>query len=137
VLLLQINAAVLLLLIVACVAHEITLWCDLAYASKRRVIPPYEQWVHGAQLAAPWVGLVSLLVIHREQVLSMVGVGNAVADWHWRWKQPFLPSPLLWAIAGLGLLLVAGPFVQEYWRCVRVRRASLLASSTDPRVSPR
>ncbi len=122
VLLLEVNAAVLALALLACVAHELTTWWDLGYATSRRRIPPVEQWVHGVQFALPWVGLVALMVIHRGQAAALFGASGAPADWSWRWKTPPLPPAQLAALAAAALLLVIGPFAQELWRCVRAQR---------------
>src|SRR5256885_11131127 len=119
VLLLQVDAAVLLLLLACCVAHELTTWWDLAYASSLRRIPVPEQWVHSVQLAIPWVGWFTLMVIHRDQALAIVGLGDAAPDWRWRWKDPPLPVPVLVAaFIGAGAVVVV-PFLQEWWRCAK------------------
>lgn len=120
-LLLQPNAAVLALLAACCVAHEITTWCDLAYAASRRRIPPMEQWVHGVQMALPWVGLATLLVIQRDQALALVGHGGVAADWGLRWKQPPVPPAVLLAVLAGVLMFVLLPFAEELIRCRRAR----------------
>jgi hypothetical protein len=114
-LLLEVTAAVLALLFVLCVAHELTTWWDLRYASSRRRIPPVEQWVHALQLSLPWAGLVSLALIHRGQAAALLGEG--VPDWSLRPKQHPLPPAYLWGVALAGLLLVALPFAEETLRC--------------------
>jgi hypothetical protein len=121
-LLLDVTAAVLVLLVVACIAHELTLWRDLFFAAARRRIAVPEQWVHGLQLALPWVGLAALLVIHRDQALAAVGLGSAAADWDWRWKNPPLPAGTLAAIAAGAVAFVLLPFAEEWRRC-RLARA--------------
>lgn len=124
-LLLQVNAAVLVLLLVCCAAHEATTWWDLRYASARRRIPWPEQWVHGVQMALPWVGLTALMVVHRDQALALLGLGDSAPDWALRWKQPALPPAVLAAaFTGVGALVLL-PFAEELLRCRRAgsRRA--------------
>ena len=122
VLLLEIDAAVMVLLIVCCVAHEVTTWWDLSYAMTLRRIPVVEQWVHSLQMVLPWTGLISLMVLHHEQTLALIGWGAQAPDWQWHWKQPPLPVEFI-AGAFIGsILLVWLPFAQEAWRCLRVRR---------------
>lgn len=116
VLLLQVNAAVLVLLLVCCVLHEITTWWDLAYAASIRKIPAAEQWVHSLQLVLPWTGLISLAVIHREQALAIAGVGSAVPEWAFRWKEPPRPDTTVWTIVAAASLAVVVPFTNECWR---------------------
>lgn len=123
-LLLELNAAVLALLIACCVAHELTTWWDLRYSASVRRIPVPEQWVHGVQQMLPWTGLAALLVIHRDQAAALVGAGSAPADWALRWKAPPLPVEWLAAAFAGGLLLAVLPFLQEARRCVVARRAA-------------
>lgn len=118
-LLLQVDAGVILLLIACCIAHELTTWWDLRYAASKRRIPVAEQWVHSLQLTLPWAALVTLMVIHREQTLALIGRGATQADWHWRWKAPPLPAWQLGTVAMAAVVLVALPFAQEVSRCVR------------------
>lgn len=122
-LLLEVNAAVLLTLLALCVAHELTTWWDLRYAYARRRIPPLEQWFHSLQFSLPWVGLVSLALIHREQAAALLGRGGA--DWTFRLKDQPLPPEYVMAVAVAGALLVALPFAEETLRC---RRAAVKAA---------
>jgi hypothetical protein len=122
-LLLQIDAGVLWLLVACCVAHELTTWWDLSYASSVRRIPVAEQWVHSLQLVLPWTALVALMVLHRDQAAAMVGLGAAVARWDWHWKAPPLPAGYIAAVVVGSLLAVWGPFLNEWWRCRQARRA--------------
>ncbi len=121
-LLLELNAGALALVLAACIAHELTLWVDLAWAESRRSIPWFEQWVHGWQQALPWVGAAALLLLHRGQALAMLGLGSAVADWRLHWRAEPLPPAYLAGFLLAALLLVAGPFVSEFVRCWRAAR---------------
>lgn len=120
-LLFEIDAAVLALLIAACVSHELTVWWDLAYAASRRKIPVPEQWVHGLQQAIPWVALAALMLLHPAQALALFGLGGADPDWSLRLKTEPLSLPYLAAFAVAALLLVLLPFLAEYRRCRRKR----------------
>jgi TRAP-type C4-dicarboxylate transport system permease small subunit len=125
VMLLEVNAPVLLALALACIAHEMVFWWDLTYASRRRVIPPAEQWVHAVQFAAPWVVLVGLALLHLDQVMALVGAqGVTDADWNWHAKKNALPVPYVAVVVVAGFCLVALPFLEELWRCLRTRRAT-------------
>lgn len=118
----QVTATVLLLAFVACVPHEITLWVDINYASARRVIPPIEQWVHGMQMGLPWLGFVTLCIVHRGQALAMLGLGSATADWALRWRDPPVPVEAKAAVLSAAVLMVLLPFLQEWQRCRRAAR---------------
>jgi hypothetical protein len=124
----EVTATVLLLVLVACVLHEITLWCDLTYASTRRVIPPIEQWVHGLQMGLPWLGLLTLCIAHRAQTLAIVGLGAASVDWSLRWRDPPVPTEAKAAVLAAALLLVLLPFLQEWQRC----RTTTLRPASPP-----
>ncbi|WP_374676371.1 diguanylate cyclase [Ideonella sp.] len=127
-LLAEITAGVLGLLLAACVLHEAVFWWDLRYASRHRVIGPMEQWVHGVQFAAPWIGLAGVALLHRAQMLAMAGHPAAgPPDWSVRWKQPALPPDYLVGVVVAGLAVIALPFLNELWRCVRARRATQAA----------
>ena len=123
-LLLQVNAAVLALLLACCVAHELTTWWDLAYAASTRRIPIAEQWVHGLQQALPWVGFAMLVTVHRDQALAAIGLGAVNADWSFRYKNPPLATGQVAAALGAGLVLVVVPLLQEFLRCLRGTRAT-------------
>jgi hypothetical protein len=126
-LLLQITAAVLILLLGVAIAHELTVWRDLSFASARRRIPVPEQWVHALQIVIPWMAVGMLAVIHRDQLGSIIHSGSA--DWSLRLKDIPLPLAQVLAIVVGGALLVGFPFVEELWRGVRAsRRAATQAT---------
>lgn len=120
-LLFEIDAAVLALLIAACLSHEITVWWDLSYAASRRRIPVPEQWVHGLQQAIPWVALAAVMLLHPDQALALFGLGDSDPDWVFRLKAEPLPLPYLALFAAAAVLLVLLPFLGEYRRCRRQR----------------
>jgi len=122
VLLLEVNAGVLALALVACIAHELTTWCDLAYAASRRRIPPYEQWVHGLQEVLPWAAWVSLAMAHHAQAASLWPSAWPAADWALRWKAEPLPLGFIAAVVAAAGLLVVLPLGAELWRCLRAAR---------------
>lgn len=118
----EVDALVLTIAAAACVAHEVTFWADLAYASRRRVIPPVEQWIHGIQFAVPWVGLAALALLHRGQVMAILGMEGAPApDWTWRPKAHPLPLAYRMSVLLVGAAVVALPFIEEFWRCLQAR----------------
>jgi hypothetical protein len=126
VLLLEVTAPVLLWMLCACIAHELLFWCDLVYASRRRVIGPLEQWIHCLQFAMPWVGLAALSLLHRDQVAAMLGLAGApAADWSWRMKDEPLSPTYVWTVLSGCSLVVGLPFAEELWRCRKARQARL------------
>ena len=120
----EVTASVLLLVLAACVLHEVTLWFDLGYANARRRIPAVEQWVHGVQMALPWIGFVALAVVHREQLLAIVGLGPAGPDWSLRLRTPPVPVEARAAVLAGAAVLVVLPFLQEWQRARALTRVS-------------
>ncbi len=118
---LEINAATLWILLVACVLHEITMVADLHWAAQYRAIPWYEQWVHGLQQAIPWMGLAGVMLLHPTQALVMFGLGDMLPEWRLVWKRTALPEGYLTAFVVAAAALIALPFLDEVWRCARVR----------------
>jgi hypothetical protein len=128
----EINALVFCIFVVACIAHELTVWWDLNYAIRCREIPVIEQWLHSFQIAAPWVSLAALVVLHFDQARAIVGLGGT-PDWTLQWKIEALPLPTTLGLLCAGAVLIGGPFLEEAWRCWRVQReAGLTAEILRP-----
>lgn len=119
VLLLEVNALVLLLALAGVAAHGITAYVDIRYASPRREVAPFEQYVHAFLIVLPLVALVLLVVLHWEAFASLWR-GNA--SWVLQWKQPPWPPGLVAAVLGASLLLGVVPGVLEFMRTLRARR---------------
>lgn len=118
----EINALALTLAACACVAHELAFWADLSFASRRRVIPPVEQWIHSVQFAVPWVGIAALALLHRDQLMALLGAAGApAADWTFRPKAHPLPPDYRMTVLLAGAVIVALPFAEEFWRCLKAR----------------
>jgi len=127
----EVNALVLSILFVACIAHELTLWWDLLYAIKVRRIPVVEQWLHSFQIAAPWVSLGALSVLHWDQAKALLTL-DASAQWVIEWKHEPLPAASVVAILCAGFVFIAVPFVEEVWRCWKVRQTPRRRSLSQP-----
>jgi len=115
--LLQPDAAVLLIVFAAFLAHELTTYIELRYTAHRRQIRPIEQMVHSYMELLPLLLLVLLAVMDWNQVLALFD--QATPDLSMRLKdQPWPPEYLLGA--GLAaLLLNVLPLAEETWRCLR------------------
>jgi len=131
--LLQINAAVLLLVFVVFLVHELTVYWDLSYSTLVRDVGPFEQMVHSFLEILPLLALVLLMV---------AAAGQGPADWSLRPKEQPLPENYLAA----GLLLVGVfnvlPLLQETYACLRARspkarvRARVRAQPGGPPIEP-
>jgi hypothetical protein len=121
--LLEINAAVLALVAVVFVLHELTVWLELRYVVARRPVRPIEQIVHSFQELMPLVMLALAAVIGWEQLLALLGRGAVAPDWGWHWKLEPLPPPVLATGAAAVVLFNALPLAQETWACLKARSA--------------
>jgi hypothetical protein len=120
--LLEVNAAVLLLVFGAFLAHELTIYIELHYTVPRREVRPGEQMVHSFMEVLPLALLGLLAVLHWDQALALLG--QRVPDFGLRWKEePWPAGYLLGVAAAVGLFNVL-PLAEESWRCLRQRRAA-------------
>jgi hypothetical protein len=124
--LLEVNAAVLLLVLGVFVLHELTVWADLRYSTPRREVRPVEQMVHSVQELFPVLGWVLLAAAHWDQALAIVGVG-VPADWSLVPKRQPLPGGALLAGGAAVLLINVLPLAQETWACLRPRTRAIPA----------
>lgn len=116
----EVNALVVVAMLVGFALHQLTVYVDLRYSSARRNIPPVEQMVHSVLEWAPALGGVLVLVLHREAVATLLP-GGAPADWGLRLKAEPLPLPML---AGYGAAITAFtlvPIAAELLGCLRAR----------------
>jgi hypothetical protein len=117
--LLEIDAALLLLVAAAFLAHEITTYVELRYTVPRREVRPIEQMVHSFMEILPLAMLGLLAVIAWEQVAAVVGGG--AADIGLRLKENPWPVPYLLGVAAAVLMLNVIPMAEEGVRCWRAR----------------
>ena len=114
---LDLTATVFAVMLIGCIAHEVTMCVDLAYATSRRRVPWFEQWVHGLQQAMPWAWISGWMLLGGPQALALLGLGDAVPDWGLRAQVAISASGVSRRCAGCAALLVWLPFVYECWRC--------------------
>ena len=118
--LLEIDAAVLVLVFAAFLAHEATTFIELRYVVPLREVRPLEQMVHSFMEILPLVLLALVAVMRWDEVLALFGQGGA-PDFTLRPKDAPWPAGYL---AGLGLavlLLNVLPMAEEGVRCWRAR----------------
>jgi hypothetical protein len=120
--LLEINAAVLLIVIAAFVVHELTVYWDLHYSTPLRHVGPFEQMVHSFLEILPLLSLALLAAMAWPQALALVGWGSEAADWSLRAKTQPLPAAYLLGGLLLSVVFNALPLLQETWACWRARR---------------
>lgn len=116
--LLEINAAVLLLVFAAFLAHELTTFVELRYAVPRREVQPFEQMVHSFMEILPLLVLALLAVLAWPEVAALFD-GEAAPDFSLRTKVDPWPPAYLAAVAAAVALFNVLPMAEEALRCLR------------------
>jgi hypothetical protein len=118
--LLEVNAAILLLVFAAFLAHELTTWLELHYTVPLRQVGPGEQMVHSFLEVVPLLVLALLVVAHWDQARSLLD--ESMPDFQLRWKEQ--PWPASYLLGGAVVVTVCNlvPLAEESWRCWRSRR---------------
>jgi hypothetical protein len=124
--LLETNAAVLLIVFGAFLAHELTTYVELRYTVPLRHVAPLEQMVHSFMELLPLLVLALLAVMHWDQVQALFGAGTPDFDLRPK-KEPWPADYLLW-MAAVVVLFNLLPMAEEGLRCLRSR--------TPPRPGP-
>ena len=116
-LLFEINAAVILIIIVAFVLHELTAIWDVSYATATRTVTPTEQHVHSVLEMLPLTALLMVIAIHWDQFISLFGF--APAQFELRLKIAGLNPWYIGSILTVTLLFEVLPYLEELVRGLR------------------
>jgi hypothetical protein len=116
--LLEIDAAVLLVVFGAFVAHEVTTYVELRYTVPRREVRPLEQMVHSFMEILPLAMLGVVAVLAWDQVVALF---QGTAEFALRLKKDPWPLPYLATVAVAVLVLNVLPMAEEGVRCWRAR----------------
>jgi hypothetical protein len=89
--------------------------------SKRRLVTPNEQQVHGALVMLPFCALSFLVCLHWDQFRALWGADEKPASMRLMLKDPPLPPGYVVVMtATTGILAIL--YAEEFWRCVRAAR---------------
>jgi hypothetical protein len=116
---LEINAALLLLVSAAFLAHEVTTFIELRYTVPRRDVRPLEQMVHSFMEILPLLLLALLAVMGWDQLRALFDGGGG--DFALRATRSPWPPAYLLAVTGAVLLCNVLPLAEEALRCWRAR----------------
>ena len=117
---LEINATVLLVMLVGLVLHQAAAVWDVRYANATRRVAPAEQHVHGVLEMAPAVATALVAILHWPQVIALLGAGDS--DFALQLKRSPLPEWYLSAVM-LGVALCGVlPYGEELLRTMRCRQ---------------
>ena len=119
---LEINALIILVMLISLVLHQLTAMWDVRYAYHRREVTPTEQHVHSVLEMLPLAALLIVVLLHWPQFLALFGTGSESADFAIRLKAE--PLPWLYVTVMLTLVLVFEvlPYLEEFARGLRSRR---------------
>jgi len=117
----EIDAAIIVLMIIVWAAHEATAVWDVTFAHHKREVTPIEQWVHGYLGVLPLLSLLMVVVLHWSQFLALFGLGTEAPRFDIVWKDPPLPWGYVLPIISATVLFEVLPYVEELARGVRAR----------------
>jgi hypothetical protein len=122
---LEMNAGTLALMGAGWLAREMTVVWDVNYTISRRTIFPREQHTHGYMQTIPFDIIATMVCLHPEKFLSLLGTGPEKAEFKLRFRKPPVPLKDFVAIVACMGLLSGLPHVEELRRCYRAKRAGL------------
>ncbi|TNC23815.1 diguanylate cyclase/phosphodiesterase [Amycolatopsis alkalitolerans] len=122
-LLCEINPLALVIIASAIAAHEATaLWDVRTAQDSGRTVTPWEQHVHSFLESLPFMATGTLACLHWEQLRALAGGATQGNAWRLRFKRRRLPTGYLAAVGGAIAGLIALPYGEELYRCLRSRR---------------
>lgn len=129
-LLLEIDAGVLLTMLLAFFAHWATAFWDVNYATTRREVRPNEQHIHSFLEVLPFCAVSFAVCLHWGQFLALFGKGPERARFWFRPKQPPLSTRYVAGLLSAVALGVGAPYAEELWRCWKNEQKGLAGSDT-------
>jgi hypothetical protein len=117
---LEINSAVILIMIAALILHQATAVWDVSYAAATRTISTTEQHIHGVLENLPFAGLLLVIALHWPDFAALFGFGTP--DFSLRLKQQTIPIGYIVTMLTLTALLEVLPYLEELARGLRFRR---------------
>lgn len=121
---LEINALIILVMIICLVLHEATAIWDVRYAYETRTVTPTEQHIHSFLEMLPLMGLTIIVLLHWGQFLALFGLGSERPIFDLTLKQAPLPWLYVTTILFLVLLFEVLPYAEEFVRTLRHRKTA-------------
>lgn len=118
-LLLEINALIILFMLIGLVLHEVTALLDVSYASSRRYVSPLEQHVHSFMEVLPPMALSFVTVMYWNQFAALFGFGPETPRFGLRPKSHPISSVYLAILLLCIACFIVLPYTEELWRCFR------------------
>jgi hypothetical protein len=117
---LEVNAAVMVIMLAGLVLHQATAVWDVRYANARRVVAPVEQHIHGVLEMTPAIAAAIVAILHWPQFLSLF-VGDR-ASFVLELKHAPLPGWYLVAVLLAVMLCGLLPYGEELLRTALAAR---------------
>jgi hypothetical protein len=131
VLFLELNLLALALLVAAAVAHTITAYWDVHYASQRRTILPLEQVVHAFMFTLPLFVTAVLVIMHWPVVHTSTGLSaGGPGDWALRLRVPPWDTHVIVTVLVASLVFGVLPTLAEYWQVTHANRTPRSSAET-------
>lgn len=118
---LEINAVVLLAIILCFLMHETVGYIDIRWASGTRGIAPFEQRLHDYLAAIPFAALGLIAILHWQDLAALVSAPAHALRAAPSFRSPPLPAAVIVGILGLVLVGNVLPYVEELARALRRR----------------
>ena len=118
-LLLEINALIILFMLIGFVLHEVTALLDVSYASSRRYVSPLEQHVHSFMEVLPLMALSFVTVMYWNQFAALFGFGPETPRFDLHPKSHPISSVYLAVLLLCIACFIVLPYTEELWRCFR------------------
>lgn len=117
---LEINALIIVAMIVGLILHQATAIWDVRWANATRTIPPIEQHVHGVLEMAPVMVFAGLAILHWPAVLDLIE-GRLSLSLVLKEQ----PLPIAYLVAFMVAVVAMGmvPYAEELLRCLRASRS--------------
>ena len=120
---LEATPPVLALALAGVVAHTVTAYRDVRFASPRRRITVFEQFAHAFLIASPFAALAVVAVLHWPAWRALFPPFDAGAvDWTLRWRDPPFAPATLAAILGASFVFGVVPGAIEFARTLSAAR---------------
>lgn len=119
---LEVNALIILIMIILFFCHEATAIWDVRYAVTAREVSPIEQHIHSFLEMVPLMALLLIISRHWLQFQALIGLGPEVARFDLKSRAEPLPNGYIAAVMIAILLLEVLPYFEEYLRDKKARR---------------
>lgn len=122
---LEVSALTLGLMILGAVAHTISAYRDIRYATPLRHVSAFEQFVHAFLIVLPLAALLIVIVLHRPAFTALLALWNAPDDaWTLRWREPPFDLAVIVAVLGASFVFAILPGLIEFLDAWRLRMRS-------------